>query len=117
LCRVIAHARYTGQAITVELTQLILQDLFAARAKLHTIEHVQKVVADYFNVRMSDLLSKRRSRSVVRPRQIAMALAREFTSHSLPEIGNAFGGRGHTTVIHACKRINELCESDEGMKA
>ena len=87
------------------------------QAKLVTIENIQKTVADYYKVRMADLLSKRRSRSVARPRQVAMALAKELTSHSLPEIGDAFGGRDHTTVLHACKRIKELRDigaADEG---
>jgi chromosomal replication initiator protein len=78
-----------------------------------TIENIQKTVADYYKVRMADLLSKRRSRSVARPRQVAMALAKELTSHSLPEIGDAFGGRDHTTVLHACKRIKELRASEQ----
>ena len=81
-----------------------------------TIENIQKTVADYYKVRMSDLLSKRRSRSVARPRQVAMALAKELTSHSLPEIGDAFGGRDHTTVLHACKRIKELRATEQRMK-
>jgi chromosomal replication initiation ATPase DnaA len=85
------------------------------QAKLVTIENIQKTVADYFKVRMADLLSKRRSRSVARPRQVAMALAKELTSHSLPEIGDAFGGRDHTTVMHACKRIKELRDSEQRM--
>jgi chromosomal replication initiator protein len=116
LHRLIAHSRFGGEAITVELTQLILQDLFASRTKLQTIEHVQKMVADYFSVSVPELLSKRRCRSVVRPRQIAMALAKEVTSHSLPEIASAFGGRDHTTVMHACKRVDELRASDEVLK-
>ncbi len=85
-----------------------MKDLLTLQAKLVTIENIQKTVADYYKVRMADLLSKRRSRSVARPRQVAMALAKELTTHSLPEIGDAFGGRDHTTVLHACKRIKEL---------
>jgi chromosomal replication initiator protein len=112
LRRVIANSRFTGQPITVEFTREALKDLLSLQAKLVTIENIQKTVADYYKVRMADLLSKRRSRSVARPRQVAMALAKELTSHSLPEIGDAFGGRDHTTVLHACKRIKELrgCE-------
>jgi chromosomal replication initiator protein len=108
LRRVIANSRFTGQPITLEFTREALKDLLSLQAKLVTIENIQKTVADYYKVRVADLLSKRRSRSVARPRQVAMALAKELTSHSLPEIGDAFGGRDHTTVLHACKRIKEL---------
>ena len=108
LRRVIANSRFTGHAITLDFTREALKDLLSLQAKLVTIENIQKTVADYYKVRMADLLSKRRSRSVARPRQVAMALAKELTSHSLPEIGDAFGGRDHTTVLHACKRIKEL---------
>ncbi len=108
LRRVIANSRFTGHPITMEFTREALKDLLSLQAKLVTIENIQKTVADYFKVRVADLLSKRRSRSVARPRQVAMALAKELTSHSLPEIGDAFGGRDHTTVLHACKRIKEL---------
>jgi chromosomal replication initiator protein len=115
LRRVIANSRFTGHPITVEFTKEALKDLLSLQAKLVTIENIQKTVADYFKVRMADLLSKRRSRSVARPRQVAMALAKELTSHSLPEIGDAFGGRDHTTVLHACKRIKELRTSEQRM--
>jgi chromosomal replication initiator protein len=115
LRRVIANSRFTGHPITVEFTKEALKDLLSLQAKLVTIENIQKTVADYFKVRMADLLSKRRSRSVARPRQVAMALAKELTSHSLPEIGDAFGGRDHTTVLHACKRIKELRDSEQRM--
>jgi chromosomal replication initiator protein len=115
LRRVIANSRFTGHPITVEFTKEALKDLLSLQAKLVTIENIQKTVADYFKVRMADLLSKRRSRSVARPRQVAMALAKELTSHSLPEIGDAFGGRDHTTVMHACKRIKELRNSEQRM--
>lgn len=108
LRRVIANSRFTGHPITLDFTREALKDLLSLQAKLVTIENIQKTVADYYKVRMADLLSKRRSRSVARPRQVAMALAKELTSHSLPEIGDAFGGRDHTTVLHACKRIKEL---------
>jgi chromosomal replication initiator protein len=108
LRRVIANSRFTGHPITLEFTREALKDLLSLQAKLVTIENIQKTVADYYKVRVADLLSKRRSRSVARPRQVAMALAKELTSHSLPEIGDAFGGRDHTTVLHACKRIKEL---------
>lgn len=113
LRRVIANARFTGQPVTIEFAKDALRDLLSLQAKLVTIENIQKTVADYYKVRMSDLLSPRRSRSVARPRQVAMALAKELTNHSLPEIGEAFGGRDHTTVLHACKRIKELRDEDQ----
>jgi chromosomal replication initiator protein len=112
LRRVIANSRFTGHPITLEFTKEALKDLLSLQAKLVTIENIQKTVADYYKVRMAELLSKRRNRSVARPRQVAMALAKELTSHSLPEIGDAFGGRDHTTVMHACKRIKELRDSE-----
>ena len=112
LKRVIANARFTGQDITIDFTKEALKDLLNLQARLVTIENIQKTVADYYKVRMADLLSQRRSRSVARPRQIAMCLAKELTQHSLPEIGDAFGGRDHTTVMHAVKRIKELQDSE-----
>ena len=115
LRRVIANSRFTGSAITIEFTKEALKDLLSLQAKLVTIENIQKTVADYYKLRMADLLSKRRSRSVARPRQVAMALAKELTTHSLPEIGDAFGGRDHTTVMHACKRIKALRDSERRM--
>jgi chromosomal replication initiator protein len=115
LRRVIANSRFTGHPITMEFTKEALKDLLSLQAKLVTIENIQKTVADYYKVRMADLLSKRRSRSVARPRQVAMALSKELTSHSLPEIGDAFGGRDHTTVLHACKRIKELRGAEQRM--
>ena len=116
LRRVMANSRFTGRPITLEFTKEALKDLLSLQAKLVTIENIQKTVADYYKVRMADLLSKRRSRSVARPRQVAMALAKELTSHSLPEIGDAFGGRDHTTVLHACKRIKGLRDTEQRMK-
>jgi chromosomal replication initiator protein len=113
LRRVIANSRFTGSPITLDFTKEALKDLLSMQARLVTIENIQKTVADYYKVRMSELLSKRRSRSVARPRQVAMALAKELTNHSLPEIGDAFGGRDHTTVMHACKRIKELRDSEQ----
>lgn len=113
LRRVIANSRFTGRTITVEFAKEALRDLLSLQAKLVTMENIQKTVADYYKVRIADLLSKRRSRSIARPRQVAMALAKELTSHSLPEIGDAFGGRDHTTVLHACKRIKELRDSEQ----
>ena len=112
LRRVIANARFTGQPITLEFAKEALRDLLALQDKLVTVENIQKTVAGYFKIRVSDLLSKRRSRSIARPRQIAMALAKELTTHSLPEIGDAFGGRDHTTVLHACRRIKALRETE-----
>jgi chromosomal replication initiator protein len=113
LRRVIANARFTGSAITLDFTKEALRDLLSLQARLVTVENIQKTVADYYKVRIADLLSKRRSRSVARPRQVAMALAKELTTHSLPEIGDAFGGRDHTTVMHACKRIKELRDAEQ----
>ena len=108
LRRVTANANFTGQPITIEFTKLALRDLIALHDKLITIENIQKTVAEYFKIRISDLLSKKRTRSITRPRQIAMSMAKELTNHSLPEIGDAFGGRDHTTVLHACRKIEEL---------
>ena len=113
LRRVIANSRFTGHPITLEFTKEALKDLLSLQARLITVENIQKTVADYYKVRVADLLSKRRSRSVARPRQVAMALAKELTSHSLPEIGDAFGGRDHTTVMHACKRIKQLRDLEQ----
>ncbi len=112
LRRVIANAQFTGAPITVDFTKEALKDLLALQDKLVTVENIQKTVADYFKIRVADLHSKRRSRSITRPRQLAMALAKELTSHSLPEIGDAFGGRDHTTVLHACRKVVELRDTD-----
>ena len=112
LRRVIASARFTGRSIDLKFAKEALRDLLALQDKLVSIDNIQKTVAGYYKIRVADLLSARRTRSITRPRQIAMALAKELTSHSLPEIGEAFGGRDHTTVLHACRKINELKESD-----
>ena len=112
LRRVIANAQFTGQPITVEFAKEALKDLLALQDKLVTVGNIQKTVAEYYQIRVSDLLSVRRSRSITRPRQMAMALAKELTNQSLPEIGDAFGGRDHTTVLHACRKIKELREGD-----
>ena len=112
LRRVVANSQFTGRPITVDFTKEALKDLLALQEKLITVENIQKTVADYFKLRVADLLSHRRSRSIARPRQVAMALAKELTNHSLPEIGDAFGGRDHTTVMHACKRVKELRETE-----
>jgi chromosomal replication initiator protein len=116
LRRVIANAHFTGKAITVDFAKDALRDLLAVQSKLVTLENIQKTVAEYFRVKVSDLHSARRSRSITRPRQMAMALAKELTQHSLPEIGQAFGGRDHTTVIHACRKVAELRESDANVE-
>ncbi len=108
LRRVIATARFQGQKISVEFAKLALHDLITLQDKQVSIENIQKTVAEYYKIRVADLHSKRRTRSVARPRQIAMALAKSLTSHSLPEIGDAFGGRDHTTVLYACRKIEEL---------
>lgn len=108
LKRVIANAHFTGSAITLEFVQEALKDLLAVQEKLVSIDNIMRTVAEYYKVKVADLLSKRRSRSVARPRQVAMALCKELTNHSLPEIGDAFGGRDHTTVLHACKQIKTL---------
>ncbi len=112
LRRVIATSQFTGYPITLEFTKEALRDLLALQDKLVTIDNIQKTVAEYFKMRVADLHSKRRSRSITRPRQIAMALAKDLTTHSLPEIGDAFGGRDHTTVLHACRRIKLLRETE-----
>ena len=111
LKRVIANAKFTGRSITVDQVRESLRDLIAIQDRQVGIENIQKTVADYYKIRISDLHSKRRSVSVARPRQIAMALAKELTNHSLPEIGDSFGGKDHTTVLHAVRRIEELRES------
>jgi chromosomal replication initiator protein len=116
LNRVIANANFTGRPITIDFVREALRDLLALHDKLVTIENIQKTVAEYYKIRVSDILSKRRSRSVARPRQMAMALAKELTNHSLPEIGNAFGGKDHTTVLHACRKINSLREESHDIK-
>jgi chromosomal replication initiator protein len=108
LKRVAANSRFTNQPIDLSLVKDALKDLFVISAKMVSIENIQKTVSEYYNIKLSDLLSKRRSRSITRPRQLAMALTKELTNHSLPEIGEAFNGRDHTTVLHACKKITEL---------
>jgi chromosomal replication initiator protein len=110
--RVMATANFTGKAVTMDFAKDTLRDLIALQDRTVTIENIQKTVAEYYKIRSSDLLSNRRSRSITRPRQLAMALSKELTNHSLPEIGEAFGGRDHTTVLHGCRKIAELRESD-----
>ncbi|WP_392561407.1 chromosomal replication initiator protein DnaA [Orbus sturtevantii] len=116
LNRVIANANFTGKSISIDFVKDALKDLLALQEKLITIENIQKTVAEYYKIKVSDLLSKRRSRSVARPRQVAMALAKELTNKSLPEIGDGFGGRDHTTVLHACRKIAELREESNDIK-
>ncbi|MEI6146224.1 MAG: chromosomal replication initiator protein DnaA [Methylococcales bacterium] len=112
LRRVIANSQFTGREITIEFTKEALHDLITLKDKLVNIENIQKTVAEYYKIRVVDLSSKNRKQNVTRPRQMAMCLARELTSHSFPEIGDNFGGRDHTTVMNACKKINSLKESD-----
>ena len=116
LRRILATAYFTGRTIDVALASESLKDLLAFQERLVNINNIQKTVAEYYKMRVADLHSKRRSRQVARPRQIAMTLAKELTAHSLPEIGDAFGGRDHTTVLHACRKINELVGSDVRIK-
>ena len=116
LNRVIANANFTGRAITIEFVKEALRDLLALQDKLVTIDNIQRTVAEYYKIKVADLLSKRRNRSVARPRQVAMALSKELTNHSLPEIGDAFGGKDHTTVLHACRKIKALREESHDIK-
>ncbi len=112
LNRVIANSNLTGKPITLEFTQSSLRDLLIIQDKQVTMENIQKTTAEYYKIRVADLLSKRRNRSIARPRQVAMAISKELTNHSLPEIGDAFGGRDHTTVLHACRKIQELRKTE-----
>jgi chromosomal replication initiator protein len=107
-----ANARFSGRTVDEAFAQEVLRDLLLVHDRLITIENTQKTVAEYYNLRVADLLSSRKTRNIARPRQMAMALSKELTEHSLPEIGEAFGGRDHTTVLHACRRIEELCATD-----
>ncbi|MCS5544481.1 MAG: chromosomal replication initiator protein DnaA [Gammaproteobacteria bacterium] len=116
LRKLMANCKFTNREPSVDLARESLRDLLALQAKQITIENIQKTVAEYYNIRISDLLSKRRNRSITRPRQLAMAITRELTSHSLPEIGDSFGGRDHTTVIHACKKMVLFKESNNRIK-
>ncbi|MDR2876029.1 MAG: chromosomal replication initiator protein DnaA [Methylobacillus sp.] len=115
LNRIVAMARFTGHAIDIPLAKEALKDLIAVRGRQVTIENIQKTVADYYKIKVADMHSKKRSRNVARPRQVAMTMARELTDRSFPEIGEAFGGRHHTTVIHACEEITKLRQSDPGL--
>lgn len=116
LKRVIANSHFTGRAITPDFVRESLKDLLALQDKLVNIDNIQRIVAEYYKIKISDLLSKRRNRSIARPRQVAMSLAKELTSHSLPEIGDAFGGRDHTTALHAIRKIKELQDTDSDIR-
>jgi chromosomal replication initiator protein len=116
LRRLAANSQFTGKAINLAFAKDALRDMLAAQDKQITIENIQKTVAEYYKIRTSDLLSSKRSRSIARPRQIAMALAKELTKHSLPEIGQAFGGRDHTTVLHATRKVKSLRETEAGIE-
>jgi chromosomal replication initiator protein len=112
LHRIVATSEFTGRSITIDLAKEALRDLLALQDRLVTIENIQRTVAQYFKLRVNELTSKKRSRSIARPRHLAMALSKELTNHSLPEIGDAFGGRDHTTVLYACRKIAGLRERD-----
>lgn len=112
LRRVIAHAQFKGLVITADLARDALRDLLAMQARLISIDNIQRTVAEYYKIKLAELLSAKRNRSVARPRQMAMALSKDLTSHSLPEIGEAFGNRDHTTVLHGCRKIVELRSSN-----
>ena len=116
LRRVIANARFTGRQISIDQVKRALRDLFAIQDRQISIDNIQRNTAKYYNLKLADLLSKRRNRTIARPRQVAMALTKELTNHSLPEIGDAFGGRDHTTVLHACRKITELLAADARIK-
>jgi chromosomal replication initiator protein len=116
LKRVIASAHFTGRTIDIELIKESLKDLLALQDKQVSLDNIQRTVAEYYKIKVADLMSRRRSRSVARPRQVAMALAKELTNHSLPEIGDSFGGRDHTTVLHACRKIKELRETNSDIR-
>jgi chromosomal replication initiator protein len=113
LKRVLAYARFNNTVVSVATAREALKDLLAVLTRQVSIENIQKTVADYFKIKVSDMYSKKRFRSVARPRQVAMALAKELTQQSLPEIGEAFGGRDHTTVLHACRKVQELRDTDQ----
>ncbi|MDP6123559.1 MAG: chromosomal replication initiator protein DnaA [Arenicellales bacterium] len=116
LHRIIASSRFTGRSLDTQLVRDALKDLIVYREKQITLENIQKIVAEYYSIRVADLHSKRRNRQITRPRQLAMMLAKELTSKSLPDIGDAFGGRDHTTVLHACRKVKELIEEDVKIK-
>lgn len=114
LKRVIANAEFTGSPITMEFSREALKDLLGSQERLASMDNIMRTVAEYFKIKLSDILSQKRNRIFARPRQIAMALCKDLTNHSFPEIGNAFGGRDHTTVLHACRLVKEMCNSEPG---
>lgn len=116
LKRVIASARFVGRSIDIDLIKESLKDLLALQARQVSMDNIQRTVAEYYKIKIADMMSRRRSRSVARPRQVAMALSKELTNHSLPEIGDSFGGRDHTTVLHACRKIKELRETNSDIR-
>ena len=116
LKRVIASAHFTAKPIDIDLVKDSLKDLLALQARQVGLDNIQRTVAEYYKIKVADLMSPRRSRSVARPRQVAMALSKELTNHSLPEIGDSFGGRDHTTVLHGCRKIKELRESNSDIR-
>src|SRR5690606_23499401 len=115
LNRIVAMSKFTGHEIDVQLAKEALKDLIAVRGRQVTMENFQKTVADYYKIKVSEMYSKKRSRNFARPRQIAMALARELTNHILPEIGESFGRRHHTSVMHACEELEQLRKSDPNL--
>jgi chromosomal replication initiator protein len=116
LNRIIASMRFTGRGIDLELAKEALKDIVGFQERMISLNNIQKTVSEYYKIRISDMHSKRRTRHITRPRQIAMALSKELTNHSLPEIGDSFGGRDHTTVIHACKKVNDLVKENSQLK-
>jgi len=112
----VANSKFTGTSINLDFAKTALRDMLAAQDKQVTISNIQKLVAEYYKIRTADLLSSKRTRSITRPRQIAMALAKDLTKHSLPEIGKAFGGRDHTTVLHATRKVKSLRISDASIE-
>ena len=115
LRKILAFSKFNQKEISITLARESLKDLLSIQNQQISIENIQKTAAEYYKVKVSDLLSKRRTRSIARPRQMAMALAKELTNHSLPEIADHFGGRDHTTVIHACRKIKELITTDSAL--
>ncbi|HHX83020.1 MAG TPA: chromosomal replication initiator protein DnaA, partial [Pseudomonadaceae bacterium] len=116
LKKVVAHSRFMGTQISIPLIKDALKDLLAIQSKLVSVDNIQRTVAEYYKIKMADMISKRRNRSIARPRQMAMCLSKELTNHSLPEIGTMYGGRDHTTVLHACRTISELRKSSTDME-
>ena len=116
LKRVIASANFTGRPFDIDLIKESLKDLLALQDKQVSLDNIKRIVAEYYKIKLAELMSKRRSRSIARPRQVAMALSKELTNHSLPEIGDSFGGRDHTTVLHACRKIKELRETTSDIR-